>query len=92
MAPTSKQEINIDYFKILDKLGNGAFGYVYCVCPKKLFKSSSKLPNQLYAMKILEKEKVIQQNLARYALTERNVLSIAGRHPLIVGLDFAFQN
>lgn len=87
-----KQEINIDYFKILDKLGNGAFGYVYCVCPKKLFKNPLKLPNQLYAMKILEKEKVIQQNLARYALTERNVLSIAGRHPLIVGLDYAFQN
>ena len=43
-------------------------------------------------MKILEKEKIIQQNLARYALTERNVLSIAGRHDLIVGLEFAFQN
>lgn len=46
----------------------------------------------MYAMKILEKEKIIQQNLARYALTERNVLSVAGRHELVVGLDFAFQN
>mmetsp|Transcript_4376 Transcript_4376/g.7400 ORF Transcript_4376/g.7400 Transcript_4376/m.7400 type:complete len:314 (+) Transcript_4376:1292-2233(+) len=43
-------------------------------------------------MKVLEKEKVIKQNLARYALTERNVLNLAGKHPLIVGLDFAFQN
>lgn len=25
-------------------------------------------------------------------MTERNVLSIAGKHPLIVGLDYAFQN
>lgn len=90
MRQSAKQDINIDYFKIIDKLGNGAFGFVYCVCPKKLFKSTSKLPTALYAMKILEKEKVIQQNLARYALTERNVLSTAGRHPLIVGLDFAF--
>ena len=43
-------------------------------------------------MKVLEKKRVLQENLARYALTERNVLNIAGRHNLIVGLDFAFQN
>jgi len=81
--------LNIDFFKIVNKLGNGAFGYVYLVSPKKHYKNN-KNPTQLYAMKILEKEKVIKQNLARYALTERNVLSIAGKHPLIVGLDYAF--
>jgi serine/threonine protein kinase len=86
-----EEKINIDFFKIIDKLGNGAFGYVYLVTPKKQF-SSKKPPEKLYAMKILEKEKVIKQNLARYALTERNVLSVAGNHPLIVGLDYAFQN
>ena len=84
-----QKQVGIDYFKIIDRLGNGAFGYVYLVCAKKQFKNN-KLPDQLYAMKILEKEKIISQNLARYALTERNVLSIAGRHDLIVGLDFAF--
>ena len=67
----------MDNFKIIDKLGNGAFGFVYLVCPKKEAKGN-KTPQHLYAMKILEKEKVIKQNLARYAITERNVLSIAG--------------
>lgn len=43
-------------------------------------------------MKVLEKENVLKQKLARYAITERNVLSVAGKHPLIVGLDYAFQN
>jgi hypothetical protein len=41
-------------------------------------------------MKVLEKENVLKQKLARYAITERNVLSVAGKHPLIVGLDYAF--
>ena len=41
-------------------------------------------------MKILEKEKVLKDNLARYALTEKNVLSVVGKHPFIVGLEYAF--
>ena len=78
-------------FKVIDKLGNGAFGFVYLVCPKKELKGN-KVPQTLYAMKILEKEKILKQNLARYAITERNVLSVAGNNRYIVGLDFAFQN
>ena len=40
-------------------------------------------------MKVLEKEKILKQNLVRYALTERNVLSTA-KHPFIVSLVYAF--
>jgi hypothetical protein len=40
-------------------------------------------------MKILEKDKVFQQNLLRYAKTERNVLCQAN-HQFIVGMSFAF--
>lgn len=43
-------------------------------------------------MKVLEKEKVLKDNLARYALTEKNVLSVVGKHPFIVSLEYAFQN
>ena len=42
-------------------------------------------------MKVLEKSKVLKQNLVRYALTERNVLCLA-QHPFIVSLNFAFQS
>ena len=42
-------------------------------------------------MKILEKDKVFQQNLLRYAKTEKNVLQLAS-HPFIVGLHWAFQS
>ena len=77
------KKISMADFQIVDKLGSGSFGAVYLITPKKQ-------PSVKYALKILEKEKVIKQNLARYALTERNVLSTAGTHPLVVGLDFAF--
>jgi serine/threonine protein kinase len=82
-----KQKISLANFKIIDKLGGGSFGSVFLVRPQGKNKT-----NQLFAMKVLEKENVLKQKLARYALTERNVLCVAGKHPHIVGLDFAFQN
>ena len=85
---TQSTSIQLSDFKVIDKVGAGAFGAVYLVCPKKFFKNLSNAP--LFAMKILEKDNVLKQNLARYALTERNVLSISGSHPMIVDLEFAF--
>ena len=41
-------------------------------------------------MKILQKSKIPELNLVRYAMTERNVLSNS-KHPFIIGLNFAFQ-
>ncbi|CAG9320119.1 unnamed protein product [Blepharisma stoltei] len=69
-------------FEILTELGKGSFGEVYLVR-----KSDS---CQLYAMKVLRKEKIMGQNLIKYAMTERHVLSYIN-HPFIVSLNFAFQ-
>jgi len=45
---------------------------------------------KLYAMKVLSKDKVMSKNLKRYALTERNVMSVIN-HPFMVKLNYAFQ-
>lgn len=66
---------------MIDRLGKGSFGSVYLV--------EKKNTNFIYAMKVLEKSKVLKQNLVRYAMTERNVLCLAA-HPFIVSLNFAF--
>ena len=41
-------------------------------------------------MKALDKSKIQKHNLIKYAMTERNVLSITN-HPFIIKLNFAFQ-
>lgn len=87
---TAAHKIGLNDFKVVDRVGSGAFGSVFLVTPKKYAKDPSKGP--LFALKILEKENVLKQNLARYALTEKSVLSVAGNHRMIVNLDFAFQN
>ncbi|OMJ69442.1 hypothetical protein SteCoe_32837 [Stentor coeruleus] len=69
-------------FLVMKKLGKGSFGEVFLVCKQDT--------NQLYAMKVLQKDKIISQKLIKYALTERNVLSYM-KHPFIVTLNFAFQ-
>ena len=76
------ERISPHNFLVLKELGKGSFGEVFLV--------SKQDTGQLYAMKVLQKEKIISQNLIKYALTERNVLSYM-KHPFIVSLNFAFQ-
>jgi len=77
----SKKITPVD-FQALTQLGKGSFGEVYLV--------EKRGTNELYAMKVLHKNKIMGQNLVKYAMTERNVLSYI-KHPFIVGLNFAFQ-
>ena len=70
-------------FEIIQIIGRGSFGEVFLV--------RNKLTNELLAMKVLKKEKVFAQNLVRYVMTERNVLSYI-KHPFIVSLKYAFQD
>jgi protein-serine/threonine kinase len=69
-------------FRPIQLLGKGSFGEVFLV--------EKKDDKQLFAMKILMKNKIMGQNLIRYAVTERNVASCV-KHPFIVGLRYSFQ-
>ncbi|OMJ68879.1 hypothetical protein SteCoe_33533 [Stentor coeruleus] len=69
-------------FEILQVLGKGSFGEVFLVQKRD--------QKTLYAMKVLRKDKIMGQNLIKYAKTERNVLSYV-KHPFIVGLNYSFQ-
>lgn len=76
-----KEKITYDNFELISQLGKGSFGEVFLVKKKDT--------NILYAMKVLKKSKIMGQNLVKYAVTERNVLSYT-KHPFIVGLNYAF--
>jgi serine/threonine protein kinase len=64
-------------------LGTGSFGEVFLI--------ERKDDKKLLAMKVLSKKRVRDQNLQKYALTERNVMASMGDHPFIVRLLYAFQ-
>ena len=76
------KKITASDFEAIQLLGKGSFGEVYLV--------ETKATKELYAMKILLKSKIMGQNLVKYAMTERNVLSYI-KHPFIVGLKYAFH-
>ena len=78
-----EEAVGPNSFIPLRLLGKGSFGEVYLVQKKNS-------PDIIYAMKVLSKKKIQHQNLVKYAMTERNVLSVT-KHPFIVGLNFAFQ-
>ena len=77
-----EERITPSNFICLAQLGKGSFGEVYLVQ-----KINTK---EKFAMKVLRKERIMGQNLLKYAMAERNVLSLSN-HPFIVKLNYAFQ-
>ena len=69
-----EERITPTSFICLALLGRGSFGEVYLV--QKINTGS------LYAMKVLSKDRIMGQNLLKYAMAERNVLSLSN-HPFI---------
>ncbi|CAD8196387.1 unnamed protein product [Paramecium octaurelia] len=79
-----KYKMTPNMFNFYQLLGKGSFGEVYLV--DKIGSENRKL----FAMKILKKERMMSQNLLKYAETEKEVLSVM-HHPFIVKLNYAFQ-
>lgn len=82
LLPSLCRNLGPDDFQLLGILGKGSFGEVFLV--------KHKVDGKLLAMKMLRKEIVVGQNLVKYVMTERNVLSSV-HHPFIVALTAAFQ-
>jgi serine/threonine protein kinase len=80
-SPNIMDKVGPEDFMPLKLLGSGSFGEVYLV--REL------ATGKLFAMKVLSKQKILGQNLVRYAKTERDVLSYT-IHNFIVQLNYAF--
>jgi len=72
----------LDAYEFCSLLGKGSFGEVYLV--------KHKSTNRYFALKIMQKAKIISRDLLKYILSEKNVM-ITNRHPFIVNLYCAFQ-
>ncbi|XP_031247447.1 serine/threonine-protein kinase AtPK2/AtPK19-like [Pistacia vera] len=74
--------VGIEDFEVLKVVGQGAFGRVYQVRKKHT--------SEIYAMKVMRKDKIMEKNHAEYMKAERDILTKID-HPFIVQLKYSFQ-
>jgi classical protein kinase C/novel protein kinase C epsilon type len=82
---TIGSRIGLDHFNFLAVLGKGNFG--------KVMLAETKITKQLYAIKMLKKESIIQNNEVESIHSEKRVFLIAKkeRHPFLYSLHACFQ-
>lgn len=76
------ENVTLDDFNLLKVLGRGAFGKVMMV--------EKKDSQEIFALKSLRKEEVIENEQIEHTKTEKMILEHAN-HPFLVNLAYAFQ-
>ncbi|CEJ58582.1 Putative Protein kinase C [Penicillium brasilianum] len=81
----SKARIGLDHFNFLAVLGKGNFG--------KVMLAETKSTRKLYAIKVLKKEFIIENDEVESTKSEKRVFLIANkeRHPFLLNLHACFQ-
>ena len=79
----SFKTISIDNFNLLRVIGRGNFSKVLMV--------ELKTTGRLYAMKVVKKELVMEDEDIEWVQIEKNVFETASNHPFLVGLHSCFQ-
>ncbi|GMJ14318.1 ARABIDOPSIS THALIANA PROTEIN KINASE 2, ARABIDOPSIS THALIANA SERINE/THREONINE PROTEIN KINASE 2 [Hibiscus trionum] len=80
--PLEHQLVGLKDFEVLKVVGQGAFGKVY-----QVMRSDT---SDIYAMKVMRKDKIMEKNHAEYMKSERDILTKVD-HPFIVQLRYSFQ-
>ena len=82
MSPYEKHKLKPTSFEIMHPLGAGAFGQVWLV--------KNKNNNDIMAMKVIDKLRLIKDELMPYANTEKLIM-LEIQHPFIITLKHSFQ-
>ena len=76
------KNVGIDDFKLIKVIGRGSYGKVCLV--------QFKQTDDLYAMKSLKKDVLLDEDQVESTLLEKNILQSLN-HPFLVGMSFCFQ-
>mmetsp|Transcript_15321 Transcript_15321/g.22934 ORF Transcript_15321/g.22934 Transcript_15321/m.22934 type:complete len:440 (-) Transcript_15321:865-2184(-) len=76
-------KVNLMDFDILKLIGKGGFG--------KVWKARKKDTGEIFALKVLNKKDVVEQDLVEHTRLERDIMGKFITHPFIVSLHYAFQ-
>ena len=81
--PVSESQISLDDSNILKVIGRGSYAKVLMV--------ELKQTKRIYAMKVIKKELVMDEEDIDWVQTEKHVFEQASNHPFLVGLHSCFQ-
>lgn len=82
-TPKTTQGFGLNDFEMLRVIGRGSYAKVLLVSLRK--------NKKLYAMKVIKKELVTDEEDVDWVQTEKHVFETASNHPFLVGLHSCFQ-
>ena len=83
-SKSKNNKINIDDFELLRTLGRGSYGKVL-LCRRRNSKGD------LFALKVIKKQQIIDTNHLEHTIAERMIMSCLN-HPFLVSMSHAFQS